>query len=323
MISAGQGGQVQLHALTSIDNSRPVLLNASGAGSEIDVSNLTTFNACLFYSQFNQTNQGTILDTNLTSVTGLSVTLDGTGPDPTAPWQSFDYGSLTINGGTYAPTGLTDVSGSNFSVNNGASLTLSGVTGYNAPLGNGNWTWVATGAHSILSLPNLTAIGDLVNNSMLIKALQEVKSICRPLPGSPRQEHCRATESLNIVTITTAPHQFQIRSPVTARSTQLQRHLLHQPDPVSHEPICRRPPALPVLERHGRQRPPVLLTRRPGSIDYPRSPPLMAHLLFLADGHQPRHRPRPLLTTISVCRSPSAAPAPSPLAVRAIRIHYR
>ena len=49
-ISASQGGDVSLPALTSIDNSRPVLFTSDGSGSTLDVSALPSFAGYGYYS---------------------------------------------------------------------------------------------------------------------------------------------------------------------------------------------------------------------------------------------------------------------------------
>ena len=106
----------------------------------------------------------------LKTFVGGNITLDGTGTIATSQWQSFNAVSLTVNGGAYTLGGLNSLIAPNLYVNNGASLTLPAVTSITAPNGNGDWHLYAADWGSTLSLPNLTTIGTLADNSMDVTA---------------------------------------------------------------------------------------------------------------------------------------------------------
>ena len=129
----------------------------------------------------------------------------------------MQYASITVNGGSYTSATLTDITGTSLYANNGGSLTLPSVTGFTAPAGNGNWQWIATGASSTLDLPNLTNIGSLASNTLIIKALQGGAVDLPALTTIATTDAiASATESGNTVTITTTlPQVFQSGTPVT------------------------------------------------------------------------------------------------------------
>ncbi len=172
-IEALQGGQVGLPKLDSINNTRPVQITADGNGSEIDLSALTTFNGYApGYAELNVTDNGTVLAANLTSFTDLSINFDGTGVIADSQWQTFNTVNFTVTGGSYSLPGLTDITAATLFAGSGGSLTLAGVTSYDAPNGGGDWYLEASGAGSTLELPNLTTIGTLADNTLHIEAMQ-------------------------------------------------------------------------------------------------------------------------------------------------------
>ena len=169
-VEALQGGQIDLPSLTAITGTSPyVQIESNGSGSSIDLSALTSFSGTSGYPKLTVTQGGTVLDGDLTSLSGVTVTLDGTGTLATNQWTSLTYGSLTITGGEYT-LDLTDFDGSSAYVNAGDSLTLQDVTEYANPAG-GTTYFQATGAGSTLSLPNLTTLGKL-NDYLEVQALQ-------------------------------------------------------------------------------------------------------------------------------------------------------
>src|SRR5208337_2734007 len=125
-VQATGGGDVELPAVTQLSGS--VLLTSDGAGSEIDLSELTQFianpTASANPGSLAVTNQGTILDVDLTSLNGVNVTLDGTGTLATNQWATLTGSNLTITGGSYTFPGLIDIDSSSLSVQAGAVLTL-------------------------------------------------------------------------------------------------------------------------------------------------------------------------------------------------------
>ena len=145
-----------------------------GLGSNIDLPLLTSFDNGLLYV----TDDGTVLAPDLTTLSGVNVTLDGTGTIATSQWQTLTNGQLTITGGDYSSTtsvpfaGLSDIDGSSIYVYGGGSLTLPAVTTYTNETGGyrflqadsyygynySNGTYYGTGSVGVLDLPSLSTI---------------------------------------------------------------------------------------------------------------------------------------------------------------------
>ena len=156
-VEAMEGGQTLLASLPSISaNPNNVLIESDGTGSSVDVSSLTSFSGSDIGlgtpgAELSQTNGGTILDGKLTTLNAVT---------------------LVVGAETVTLPGLTDIDGSNVTVENGGSLTLSGITSYANPNSGGDETTLqATGANSTLSLPKLTAFGTL-NSDLTVEALE-------------------------------------------------------------------------------------------------------------------------------------------------------
>ncbi len=142
-------------------------IQASGSGSVIDVSGLTSFGT--YNGLLSVTQSGTVLDTGLTSLNNVTVQLDGTGTLAVSQWQSLTNGGLTISGGDYAPTAgaatsfnaftsLSDIDDSSVNVTNG-SLALPDVTSYSTNYNEFYATDYSGSEPVTISLPNLTSIG--------------------------------------------------------------------------------------------------------------------------------------------------------------------
>ena len=117
-VEALEGGQTLLASLASISaNPNNVLIEADAAGSTVDVSSLTSFSGSDIGfgtpgAELSQTNGGTVLDGKLTTLNAVT---------------------LNVGAETVTLPGLTDIDGSNLTVENGGSLTLSGITSYANP----------------------------------------------------------------------------------------------------------------------------------------------------------------------------------------------
>ena len=134
-----------LPALTSVTaTSQSLQILADGAGSKIDLSGLTSV-ASGNVSDLSVTNQATVLDPKLTSLTDMSVTIDGTGTMAVGQWTTLTTTSVEVTGGT---------------------TTLSGVTSVTLP-NNESMVLQASGSGATLSLPALTGLGQLTNNLYL------------------------------------------------------------------------------------------------------------------------------------------------------------
>ena len=171
--SASTGGTLSLPGLTSITDSFGLSFTADGAGSLIDLSNLTGFAGANEFGEGSGslavTNGATILDASLTTLNGVSVTLDGTGTLATSQWTTLTNGGIAVEGGSYNDTNpsdpnsfanLTDIDNSSLYLD-GGSLTLPAVTSYtnNLPFEvSFETSFLAQGAASILNMPALASI---------------------------------------------------------------------------------------------------------------------------------------------------------------------
>jgi hypothetical protein len=136
-----QGGTINLPALATISTSAPLDVDAEGASSAIDLASLTAWAVSEGgQSSLVVTKGATVDDGGLTTLTGVAVTLDGTGKLAIGQWKSLTDGAIRVDGGAYPPatganasnsfTALTDIDGSGLYVSGGGSLTLPGVATY-------------------------------------------------------------------------------------------------------------------------------------------------------------------------------------------------
>ena len=84
-----------LDALAS--NSSDLQIDADGSGSKIDLSALTSLPVANS-GDLTVTNQATVLDPKLTSLTNVTVTLDGTGTIATSQWTTLNATSVEVTG---------------------------------------------------------------------------------------------------------------------------------------------------------------------------------------------------------------------------------
>ncbi len=139
-VQALAGGDVELPVLTQVSGG-PVQLEGDGAGSRLDVSALTSIAGdgdINHMSILQASNSGTVLDSDLSTINGVS---------------------LPVSSGTLSLPALTEAVGSDFLVSGGASLTLPALISYT---GSTNYTTTlqATGAGSVLALPELASIAE-------------------------------------------------------------------------------------------------------------------------------------------------------------------
>ncbi|MHB1558088.1 MAG: RHS repeat-associated core domain-containing protein, partial [Isosphaeraceae bacterium] len=166
--ASGPSGTLDLPSLTSITGNNLSVI-ATGQGSVVDMPALQSWDAP--GSALTVTQNGAVNDNGLATLTQLTVTLDGTGVIPTAPWTDFTNSNLVITGGQYTFNLLRDLAGSSINLSNGASATLTALTTYTNPNGYDTTQWIVNGAGTSLSVPSLTGLG--VDNSILqIQALQ-------------------------------------------------------------------------------------------------------------------------------------------------------
>ena len=140
-LEAKQGGQLLLPALATVTaTSQYVQFIADGSGSQIALPDLTSL--AVQQGDLSVTNQATVLDPKLTSLTNVTVSLDGTGTIAVGQWTTLNATSVEVTGGT---------------------TTLSSLTSVGTPSGDGSMYLEATGAGATLSLPALTGLGSLQN----------------------------------------------------------------------------------------------------------------------------------------------------------------
>ena len=127
-------------------------VNATNGG-EVDLSGLTSLTGGSG-NWITDTGGSTILDGNLTILDGVTVTLDGTDAAVANSWQQFTDGSLTVTGGSYSLSNLTDVDGSNLYAESGGSISLPALTSY----ASNDTTFGADGTNSVLAVPSLSTV---------------------------------------------------------------------------------------------------------------------------------------------------------------------
>ena len=109
------------------------------------------------------TNGGTLQTPQLTSLTGVAMTLNGPTAIPVTQLDTLNASSITVTGGTVVFSGLTggNANGTSFSVTAG-TLSLPGLTSYTETTGA---TFQATGTGSVLDLPNVSIITGINSGS--------------------------------------------------------------------------------------------------------------------------------------------------------------
>ena len=158
-LDAGNGGTLSLPGVTEVE-APDTYFNAMSAGSTLNISNLGGFFSSNDY--ISETDGATLLiNSGLTYVGGLTITVDGTGnfaPGTTDPLNQFTGiidGGLTVDGGAYTLTKLSDVHGSTVLVENGGTLSLPSATTLAASYYS--TAFDVSGSGSILNVSNLTS----------------------------------------------------------------------------------------------------------------------------------------------------------------------
>ncbi len=159
-VQALSGGDLNLPLVAQAHGSADV--ESEGAGSTIDLSSLADFNG----GSLTVTGQGSVLNANLTTLSGVDVTLDGTGTPATQQWTALTNGSVTITGGSYT-LAIDDFDGSSAYVNTGSSLTMTDLATYSIPNMEDYTYFKATGASAVLNFPALVRLGNFNTDSVL------------------------------------------------------------------------------------------------------------------------------------------------------------
>jgi fibronectin-binding autotransporter adhesin len=216
-ILTSQGGHIDLSGLPSLSSSSgDFAITADGSNSRIDLSHATSLSTA-GTSYLDVSNQGTILDGRLTTLTTVNLYLDGTGTLADSQWTSLTYSSLNVSGGS-SSLGLTDIDGSSLSVSGGASLALPQLTSYSTANGN---TFQASGTGSLLDLPAMTSVA--ISNYLNILANQGGHIDLSGLPSL-------TTSTSGGLTITADGSNSEIDlSHVTSLSTARRQRVGHRP----------------------------------------------------------------------------------------------
>jgi hypothetical protein len=175
------GGSLTLPGLTryAADTSGNDTFQADGAGSLLNVSALTTLPQQLYFWSIEATKGGTLdltglasvgspgfvsatdtggsnleLNSNITTLNGVAVTLDGADARIASSWTGLTSGILTVTGGTVRLPKLTDINGLSLYAQDGGTLALPGVTGFACD----NNTFQADGTGSVLDVSALTTL---------------------------------------------------------------------------------------------------------------------------------------------------------------------
>ena len=158
-IDALNGGQINLSSLSAINGEADIVsIETDGSNSEIDLADLTSVS--VGYCLLQVTDNATIMDGGLTTMTGVHVMLDGTGTIATSQWTALNNGSLTLTGGSLTLSDI-NVDGSSLTAESGGQLSLPSLTSWSST--GASEGFGAEGQGSVLDLPSLTTLGNLVD----------------------------------------------------------------------------------------------------------------------------------------------------------------
>ncbi len=168
--TAGDGtpSVLNLSALSKLTLNSSLGINAYNGG-EIELTGVSSLNRSTNGTIYiNDTGGSELIDSKVASLNGIVVTLDGTDTQVANSWTAFTNGSLSVTGGSYSLSKLTNVNGSGLYVSNGGNLALPYLTSYTANVGGYN-TFQAdgTGGDGTPSALNLSALSELTLNSSL------------------------------------------------------------------------------------------------------------------------------------------------------------
>ena len=151
----------------------------------LNVSTLASFSGSGGYTTtpaIQASSGGQILAPDLTTLSGLTLTIDGTGSFPTSQITSFTNSTLNLERRHAQFRRLVQSEWFQRDRQRRSSLTLPALTSYiGLPANYVTTTLEATGAGSILNLPNLTTLSSYSSNNdgVAVNALAGVMSRCR------------------------------------------------------------------------------------------------------------------------------------------------
>jgi RHS repeat-associated protein len=159
--ASGAGSILDLPDLTTLTGGIPyygggVVTVAGEQGGDVDMPALTTNGGQPIAIQ--ATASGTVQINQLTNLNGDSLTVDGTSTIDANNLSSLTGGAITVNGGSPSFPALANINDSSIYVNDGGTFTLSAVTSYTGDPHGGTTYLQANGSSSVLNFPNLTTL---------------------------------------------------------------------------------------------------------------------------------------------------------------------
>ena len=153
-VYAQNGGDVDLSGLTSLTSTHGITFNDTN-GSTLSLAGVTTLNGNNSAISITDTGGSSlVLNSNLTNLPGVDVSLDGSDAHVADNWTKLTNGELKVDTGSYTLPGLTDVDGSNLIAENSGTLALPGMHTYSS---NGAY-FQANGYGSVLDVSPLTTL---------------------------------------------------------------------------------------------------------------------------------------------------------------------
>ncbi|MEX2673531.1 MAG: hypothetical protein WD294_15645 [Phycisphaeraceae bacterium] len=222
-INAVNGGEVDLSALTEVTGGK-VSFTADGAGSQIDLSQLTSIDhGGNLNSILEATDNGVIIAPNLTHLYRTNLNLDNTGGVlPTSQITHLQEGIVTIRGITPDFSGIIDVNGSGLVARDAAVINLENVTSYAGSTRAAHTDLLADGAGSLLDLSNVTTMaGNTFASTRLgVTATNggqiDLSSVASATHGRIRFEASGENSQIDLASLTSFTSTGNIISHITA-----------------------------------------------------------------------------------------------------------
>jgi hypothetical protein len=120
--ASGAGSVLDVSALTSFTQQGGWNINVNSGGT-IKLNGLTSLTSTSGIN-VSDTGNSKIIAPNLTTLTGVGINLDGSDATVADTWTSFKAGSLTVSTGAYSWPSLTNVDRTNLTVNSGGRSCL-------------------------------------------------------------------------------------------------------------------------------------------------------------------------------------------------------
>ena len=153
LVALGMGSVLDVSSLTNVQPANTHWSVGVIEGGELDLSGLASLAGSPHSIGLDDQYNGTLLDGNLTQLSGVDVTLDGTDSQAASSWTSLADGSLTVEYGACSLPNLTNLDGSDSSVRSAGQLALPGLVDCTAV-----GAFSADGAGSVLDVSALKEV---------------------------------------------------------------------------------------------------------------------------------------------------------------------